>query len=184
MALYKLDNTFTDPAGSQSGFATPGEGAQFTGNWGFPRQEPVPLEPVRPTKGLRSWLFPSSPKSEQQGFAGLEDALQHRPAGSMPNVPPVFGGVDYVYTPPYSRGADAFVPVTGKVLYNPIGAGVVAGQRPQASYGPAAQYANGAIWWTSQVIPTSLNIQGLTDPDVLAEQLGMLNVQAVVRTTG
>jgi hypothetical protein len=101
----------------------------------------------------------------------------------MPNVPPIFGGVYQHETPYYSRGAPAYVPNFGYVLTNPIGAGVVARYRTQASYGPAAQYANGAIWWTSQVVPTSINLQGLTNPDELAQLLDSVTVQAVVRTT-
>lgn len=102
----------------------------------------------------------------------------------MPNKPPIFGGVDYHYTPYYDRGAAAYVPITGKLLYNPIGAGIVVNHRPQASYGPAGQYADGAIWWASQAIPTSVNLQGLTSPDELANLLDDIQIQAVVRTTG
>lgn len=102
----------------------------------------------------------------------------------MPNAPPIFGGVYQHYTPYYDRGAAAFVPNFGYVLYNPIGAGIPALHRPQASYGPAAQYADGAIWWATQVIPTSVNLQGLTDPEELAAILSPLQIQGVVRTTG
>jgi len=89
-----------------------------------------------------------------------------------------------VETPYYDRGAAAVVQNYGKVLENPIGAGIVALSRPQASYGGAAQYDYGALWWTSQAIPTSINLQGLTDPEALNEILGSVAVQAVVRTTG
>jgi hypothetical protein len=184
MALYKLANTYVDPGQSQTGFATPGAGAQYSGERGMPNPEPTALQTKRPAKGLRSWLNPGGARGGQQGFAPPDDALQMRPDGSMPNVPPIFGGTGMLYTPPYSRGAAAFVPQTGKLLTNPIGAGIVAQHRPQASYGSAAQYANGALWWTSQVIPTSLGLQGLDSPELLAAQLGMLQVQAVVRTTG
>jgi len=83
-----------------------------------------------------------------------------------------------------SYGAGGVAPQYGKVLTNPIGAGVVALHRPQASYGSAAQYVNGAIWWTSQAIPTTVNLQGLTRPQDLAAVLGPLYVQAAIRTTG
>lgn len=103
----------------------------------------------------------------------------------MPAIAPMApGDAIYVYTPPYSRGAAAYAPNFGKVLVNPIGAGIDASYRPQASYGYAAQYHNGALWWTSQDIPTSINIQGLTDPEALAEIVGMENVIAMVKTTG
>jgi hypothetical protein len=100
----------------------------------------------------------------------------------MPNVPPIFGDVFYIETPYYDRGAEAFVPNSGRVLSNPIGAGIVALDRPQASYGPSAEYHNGQIFWRSQDIPTSVDLQSLSDPEDLADLLGPLNIQAVVRT--
>jgi hypothetical protein len=101
----------------------------------------------------------------------------------MPNVPPIFGGVGFKWMPYYDRGAEAYSPITGKVLYNPIGAGIVAMYRPQASYGPSGDYENGSIWWRSQLIPTSVELTELEMPEDLAEILGPINVQAVVRTS-
>lgn len=192
--MFKVSRTFDNPAASQSGFATPGAGAQDANNseWGNPWADlmaegaecgscAADYEPERPTKGIFSWLFPTSPASKQRGFAEPQNALEHRPPGSMPNVPPINGEVGYNWTPYYSRGAAAYVPITGKVLTNPIGAGVVALHRPQASYGPGGEYVDHQIWWTSQAIPTSVNLQGLTNPDELAALLGQINVQAAVR---
>jgi hypothetical protein len=103
----------------------------------------------------------------------------------MPNVAPIYPAQPIeVVTPYYDRGAAATVQNFGKLLFNPIGAGIVAQSRPYASYGGAAQYADGALWWTSQVVPTTINLQGLTDPEALNEILGSTLVQAVVRTTG
>lgn len=183
--MFRLANTFNDPGTSQSGFPAPGSGAQHTGarpGVANPRVDIGP--PVRPTKGFRSWFNPEADAGEQRGFPSPLSFFQRRPKGSMPNEVPMFGGVGYNETPDMDRGASAFVPITGKVLYNPIGAGVVAAHRPQASYGPAGQYADGAIWWTSQAIPTSVNLQGLTTPDELAALLDNIQIQAVVRTTG
>lgn len=181
--VFKLAQTFYDPADSQSGFAEPGAGAQTTGDPSFVSypQPVIEATPERPTKGLFSWLFPANPRSRQTGQPEPLSALQHRPPGSMPNVPPVFGEVGYNYTPEYSRGADAYVPITGKVLTNPIGAGIVAMQRPQASYGPAAEYINGAIWWTSQAVPTSVDLNGLLSPEQVQALVGNMSVQAMVR---
>lgn len=182
--MFKLANTFKAPGQSQSGFPAPGTGQQRSGNPGVARPRPAGGPPVRPTKGFRSWLTPTADAGEQRGFPSPLALLQQRPKGSMPNKPPIFGGVDYHYTPYYDRGAAAYVPITGKLLYNPIGAGIVVNHRPQASYGPAGQYADGAIWWASQAIPTSVNLQGLTSPDELANLLDDIQIQAVVRTTG
>jgi hypothetical protein len=183
--MFKTANTFSNPGSSQSGFASPGAGAQHTGaRPGVANPQVQGGEPTRPTKGLRSWLNPEADGGQQRGFPNPLAFLQRRPKGSMPNSPPVFGGVDYVVTPEYDRGASAYVPVTGKVLTNPIGAGIYAPHRPQASYGPSGQYADGAIWWSSQQIPTSVNLAGLTSPDELADILNGIQIQAVVRTTG
>ncbi len=181
--MFKIATTFTDPGASQRGFPAPGSGAQSSG----PAVEQPRVEvgePVRPTKGFRSWLFPDKGDSAQRGFPSPLDWLQRRPKGSMPNVPPTFGGVAYNETREYDRGASAYVPITGKLLTNPIGAGIVVPFRPQASYGPAGEYADGAIWWSSQSIPTSVNLQGLASPQELAAILDDIQIQAVVRTTG
>ena len=178
--VFKLSNTNPDPmanGGAQRGFPMPGAGAQQTG-------APVTSSPGAPitwypkawAKGIRSWLKPQSPDSEQRGTPAPEDGGQARPAGSMPNVPPIFGGHRDTVTPFYDRGAAAVVPFFGKVLTNPIGAGVVALQRPMASYGGSSQYENGAIWWTSQAIPTSLSLAGLSSAAELNALLGNMKV--------
>jgi hypothetical protein len=184
--VFRLARTYTDPSAdtsAQRGFPAPGAGGQTTGD-----HRPAPAKTQwrsgRPVTGTRSYPYPFLPAERQRGFPSPQNALEARPAGSMPNVPSIFGGVIETYTPYFSRGLAAFVPTFGKVLTNPIGAGIYAPYRTQASYGPPAQYANGAIWWTSQAIPTSVRLSGLTDPAILAELVGMTNVQAMVRTTG
>lgn len=181
--VFQLARTFSNPGGSQSGQPAIGAGAQTSGKH-KPASPSPPWDARRPTQGRRSWLLPYKSASEQRGFPAPLNGKQKRPPGSMSNVPPIFGGVYQHETPYYDRGAAAFVPNFGYVLTNPIGAGVVARYRTQASYGPAGQYDNGAIWWTSQVVPTSINLQGLTDPEELASILDMTTIQAVVRTTG
>lgn len=181
--VFRIEQTFYDPQDSQSGFAEPGAGAQTTGDPSFVSypQPIVPLEPERPTKGLFSWLFPQSPRSAQAGQPEPFNALQHRPPGSMDNVPPIFGNVSFNETPYYSRGAAAFVPITGKVLTNPIGAGVVAMQRPQASYGPAGQFVDDTIFWTNRAVPTSVDLNGLLSAEQVQALVGDMSVQAMVR---
>jgi len=181
--VFKLARTFSDAGTSQQGFPSPGDGAQTTGA-GSPPPAFVPQIPLYPTQGLRSWNAPSQPENAARGYPAPDSPNQRRPRGLMNAIAQMFGGVYQHETPYYDRGAAAFVPNFGKVLYNPIGAGVVAKYRPQASYGGAAQYANGALWWTSQAIPTSINLQGLTTPDELNDILNSVEVQAVVRTTG
>ncbi len=177
--VFRLAKTFTDPGSSQAGFPSPGSGAQTTGK-GTPAPRFVARTPVRPTAGVRSWLVPSR---TQRGFPAPGAAGQGRPPGWTTNEVP-FGGAYQNYTKPYDRGAAAYVPNFGSVHYNPIGAGIFAPYRPRAYYNQPGQYANGMIFWTSQAIPTSINLQGLTDPAALAQILDSVQIQSVVRTTG
>ena len=181
--VFKLARTFEDAATSQQGFPSPGDGAQTTGQ-ASPPPGFVPRIPLYPIQGSPTWNDPAQPENAARGFPAPDSPNQRRPRGLMSAIVEMFGGVYQHETPYYDRGAAAFVPNFGKLLYNPIGAGVVAKYRPQASYGGAAQYANGALWWTSQAIPTSINLQGLTTPDELNDILNSVEVQAVVRTTG
>lgn len=184
--MFKLSRTFAKPAAGNSGnvargFPAPGAGAQTTGDF-----TPGPMDAVWgsdcPTKGTRTWFDPGgSPDDVQTGFPAPGGRGQMRPAGSMPNNPPSGGLPSWSPVMQQSYGAGRMAPQYGKVLTNPIGAGVVALYRPQASYGLAAQYVAGVDFWTSQAIPTSVNLQGLTDPAVLAAILGPINVKAAVR---
>lgn len=181
--MFKLQRTFQNPAQSQSGFAEPGAGAQIRGEPSYNglAAEPVDIAPERPTKGVFGWLFPASPRSLQAGQPEPLGAMQHRPPGDMDAFAPINGMVEYNWTPEYSRGAAAFVPNTGKVLTNPIGAGVVALQRSQASYGPSGEYVNGVIFFTSQSVPTSVGLSSLITPEQIEALVGNMNVQAMVR---
>lgn len=186
--LFKVRQTFEKASQSQSGQPPIGAGAQTTGEPSFVSKganQETRWAPDRPTKGVFSWLLGrKKPSDSQIGFPDPYDPAQARPAGQMDNYPsPVSGLPQMVYTPYFDRGAAAYVPNYGKVLYNPVGAGVVALHRPKAFYGGAAQYIDHALWWTSQVIPTSLNTQGLTDPEGLSEILDSITVQAVYPTT-
>ena len=186
--VFKLSNTFANPgdgANAQRGYPAPGAGAQTTGR-GTPPQSASIWKPAHPIQGRRTWgQGPSNPVGDQQrGFPSPLSPAQARPAGAMPNHPIPYGLPNPVVGPYWDAGAAQVVQNFGKVLTNPIGAGVVALHRPQASYGGAAEYKNGALWWVSQAVPTSIPTQGLTSPAVLAALLGNMNVQAVVRTTG
>ena len=184
--MFKLAATYKDPdvgQNRQRGFPAPGEGQQTTGDPSQPRQEYVPPIPVRPTKGVRSFLDAVFGANAQRGFPEPQNALEAYPAGLMNNHVVTDGNPDVVYTPYYSRGAAAFVQNFGKVTVNPIGAGVFAADRPQASYGPAAEYHNGQIWWTPQNIPTSIPSQSLVNPEDLSAALGPINSQAAGRTS-
>lgn len=185
--MFKLARTFDDPGqggNAQRGFPAPGAGAQLTGDPSQPRQTVTIPTPLRPTKGVRSFLDVVFGANAQRGFPEPQNPLEAYPDGLMNNHIVTDGNPDVVYTPYYSRGAAAFVQNFGKVTSNPIGAGVFAADRPQASYGPAAEYHNGQIWWTPQNQPTSIPSQSLVNPEDLSAALGPLNSQAAIRNRG
>lgn len=176
--MFRLAQTYLDPEDSQTGFAEPGAGAQTTGEPSFVSMvEPSPVNyaPVRPTKGILSWLFPDSMRARQTGQPEPENALQHRTPGSMPNEAAVFGDYMFTFKPTFSRGAEAYHVTTGLTLTNPIGAGNVVMQRPQASYGPSGDYQDGGIWWLPQSIQASIPLQGLISPAELQALIGPEN---------
>ncbi len=134
--------------------------------------------------GVRSWFRPASPAGGQRGFGTPLGVRETRQAAGQPW--PLMPGYGYAIPSQTSRsdmGADGTVNSFGKVLTNPIGAGVVACYRPQASYGMAGQYIDHTIFWASQTIPTTIPLGPLVSPQTLAALLGTVNVQAAVRTT-
>lgn len=187
--MFKLSRTFKNagsPEAAQRGFPAPGAGDQTVGDFTPPGLEPA-WAAMLPTQGAVSWTDPSGYNTppgarDQQGYPSPLGPSQRRRGWGRG---PVASGLPIdVVSPQFSRGAARTVHNYGKVLTNPIGAGVVALYRAQASYGSSAQYENGQIFWTSQAVPTSVRFQGLTSPDELAAVLGPINVQAVLRTTG
>lgn len=179
--MFKVAKTWSDPSQSgQRGFPAPGTGQQTVGQYSPPPRGPAPGND-RPTKGLLSWLFPSA--EGQRGFPSPENAAQHRPKGTMDRKVKTGGRPLSVWTPPYSRGSDAVVQNFGKVLTNPIGAGIQVKHRPQAFYGNAGQYLNHQIFWTSQAIPTSVRLQGLNSAADLSSIFNDIQIQGVVRVT-
>lgn len=183
--MFKLSNTFANPshgANAQRGFPAPGAGAQTTGDPSMPPGMGYPMSyaPARPTKGRRTWL--DALAGIQRGFPAPLGGGQARGPGMADQTP--WGLPLPVETPYYSRGAAAVVNNFGKVLENPIGAGVVVQNRTHASYGVSGQYTNGAIFWSSQTIPTTVNLQGLSDPAALAAVIDPIYIQAMVRTSG
>lgn len=182
--MFRLARTYDDPASgsnSQRGYPSPGEGEQATGQPATQDTSRVPNGPIKLFKGLRTWLSTVTGSNPSRGMPEAEDALQHRPPGSVVDQQ-MFGGVVYNETPYYDRGAAAFVPNFGTLVSNPIGAGRQVPWRPQAFYdGQSGEYENGSIWWVSQSTPTSTNLTGLQDANALLDEVGSVNVEAMVR---
>jgi hypothetical protein len=185
--MFKLARTFNDVdqgANSQRGFPAPGTGAQITGDPSQPRQSVTIPTPIRPTKGKRSFFNVVFGANAQRGMPEAQNPAQAYPDGLMYNHIVTDGNPDVVITPYYSRGAAAAVQNFGKVTVNPIGAGIFAEFRPQASYGVSSEYHNGQIWWTPQNIPTSIPTQSLTSVEDLSAALGPVLSQAAIRQRG
>lgn len=131
--------------------------------------------------GKRRWFSPGTVSSQRQ--RGFPMPLG---AGEERNPPweqyGAFGGVWFGIPRRNDLGAAGFTPNFGTVFVNPIGAGVVALHRPQASYGLAGQYIEHIIFWAQQTIPTSVKLGALTTPQEMQALLGTINVQAAVRT--
>lgn len=179
--MFQIGKTYTNPgkgSGPQRGFPAPGSGQQSVGAYTPPPKQ-TGMTPLRPTLGTETFAAPST--SGQRGFPSPFSALMARliPQRSVPAT----GHTQDKITPDYSRGAAAVVQTFGQVYSNPIGAGIVAANRPRAFYGNAGQYYNHQIFWTSQAIPTSVRLQPLNSPEVLSSILDSLQIQAVVRTT-
>jgi hypothetical protein len=184
--VFKLVNTNPTPgqgSNANRGFPAPGAGSQSSGQHrGAPAQSAWSSR--RPALGRRSWFRPGSPQSSARGMPRPQNPAERRQPGEIALTIEPFGSHVDRASIEFSRGAPGVVQTSGLVLTNPIGAGVVATHRPQASYGPSGQYIAGEIWWTSQVIPTSVPLIGLSSPQVLAAILGPVNVQGVVRVNG
>jgi hypothetical protein len=177
--MFKLATTFENPSTTRSGMAVPGAGAQRVGN-GTPRDVDIPWETMNVTPGTDTFQL----SDNTRGFPAPEAPDQRKNPADLNYVPQASGEPEYKYYPYFSRGANAYAPQFGQVLSNPIGAGIVANHRPQAFYGGAGTYEHGSIWWTSQAIPTTINLQGLADSKALEAQLGEIYVEAVLPGQG
>lgn len=130
----------------------------------------------------RTWFQPTSSASMQRGTGpALSSAQKYDPP--LVRTPP-FGGHSDTVPRRNSMGADGIAPTFGRVMTNPIGAGIFAPWRPRPWYGPSGQYVNGAIWWTAQEISTSVELQGLYDADVIDALLAASSVTGFDVTTG
>lgn len=178
--MFALARTFGNPAApanAQRGQAQVGAGLQQVAQ-GAPAGRSSLWEPKRPTKGRRTWSNPASPAGSNRGMPSPLNDRQARPAGDFTPQVAQGTGPGWSRTPYYSMGAGEFAPQFGQVLTNPIGAGIVVSSPMAAESGQAAEYVNGVIYFATQNIPTSLNFQGLTDPEALAAILGPIYIEA------
>jgi hypothetical protein len=126
--------------------------------------------------------------------AGLQSESTHRgrpmpfswwQRRSIPNQPTIPQPVPvYVTSRPYSRGADAHAPQFGSLSYSPIGAGIYPPYKLPPMAGPGARYANSAIWFDVQAIPTSLRFGPTVPIETIAALLATASVGPSYQTTG
>ena len=180
--MFRVSNTYNNPSdvqNAQRGFPAPGAGAQTTGQWtGKERPGPAPeLQPV----GADSWEGITSADA-QRGMGPALDAVQFTTRNEQP-IPQPFPVLYDTWWP--DRGAAGVAPDFGQVVTNPIGAGVqVSAPFDVHARGPAGQYFTDTIFWTSQVIPTSVHLDGLLTPEQVAALVDPLQVYGAVYTTG
>lgn len=131
----------------------------------------------------RRWFSPGSCSSQRQrGFPMPLGQDETREASGRPLRPTMAQSFPIFVHPARSdMGARGVVSLFGQTFVNPIGAGVYAPNRPQASYGIAGQYVDHTIFWAQQTIPTTIPMGPLTSPAELAALLGIVNVQAALR---
>lgn len=131
----------------------------------------------------RRWFRPASCNSQRQrGFPmPLGDDETRAAAGRPFRQVPMQSGPIFVQPQRNDLGAAGVVTVMGQIATNPIGAGICVPNRPQYSYGIAAQYIQGVMFWAQQTIPTTIPMGPLTSPAEMAALLGTVNVQAAVR---
>ncbi len=172
--MFKPASTWNNPASPQSlqrGQPAVGQGAQTTGRW-TGRTPPPPAPELQPA-GTDTWTTLTS-ASTQRGYEAPFDPGQQTTRSAQPFPQPL----PVLYNAPWpDRGADNFSPDFGQVTSNPIGGGVqVSNPFDVHARGPAGQYFTDTIFWTSQVIPTSLDLQGLATPAEINAMVANLHV--------
>jgi hypothetical protein len=162
------------PIGFQSGAPNPAATQTGPGSPRWRDQGYTAWSPARETSpwSARGFPDPAEPEALQRGF-GTPEAIPV-PDPGPPSGP--YGKAIFVQTPYYDGGALMFAPKFGKILENPIGAGIQVPFRSYSSYYPSGQYDAGVIFWASEYIPTSIPSSALMTPDELEAILGNLEI--------
>lgn len=160
--MFKIVNTFknaTSPQNQQRGQPAPGTGAQQTNP---SRRQPgdTPWYAAIPYQGEDTWFNPSNPVDAQRGQPAPQSAAQARPRGSVRSAP-MDGTTRYRETRNFSRGMQAFAPIT-PILVQDANPGSIVPHKPTVvpRY-PLGQYINNTIFFANQVIPTTIPLSGL-----------------------
>lgn len=147
---------------------------------------PQELWPAGPLNQY-DWIDGGNPSGFVQSsfMRGQAPALapwQQRPQLGRPTYgqgQPVF-----MQSRPYDRGAQAYAPQFGMIPANPIGSGVYAPYKLPVIAGPGGTYEFAAIWFDTQVVPTSMPINPTVPYETYQAFLASSSVGGMVVTTG
>jgi hypothetical protein len=129
--------------------------------------------------------------SEQLGVSP-QAAMRGRPPPfswwmqrSVPRIPtPPQPTPIWLQSRPYDRGAGAYSPKFGTLPISPIGAGIYSAYKLPVIAGPGATYQFGAIWFDTQVIPTSIRMNPTVPVETINALLATSHVGPSYLTTG
>lgn len=185
LALFNIVNTWknvTSAANQQRGFPAPGTGAQQTNSARQPPPEhawlaDIPYEgsDTWPATGAYTYGNPTFPVDAQRGQPAAEAQNQQYPRGAL-NQPMLDGRTLYRETREFSRGMQRYAPITPYVLATANPGDIVPFRPSVVPRYPLGQYINNTIFWTNQVIPTSVPLAGLQTEKSIDELLSTFQV--------
>lgn len=160
--MFKIVNTFENaasPQNAQRGQPAPGTGAQQT-NPARRSPDDVVWATAIGYQGTDTWAAPAYPVDAQRGQPAPQSPAQARPRGSVRSAP-MDGTTRYRETRNFSRGMQAFAPIT-PILVQDANPGSIVPHKPTVvpRY-PLGQYINNTIFFANQVIPTTIPLSGL-----------------------
>jgi len=160
--MWKVSNTWkkaATPTNQQRGFPAPGSGQQTTGKARLTPEEAMNAALIA-YSGEDTYDNPDTPVNAQRGFPAPESRSQAYRPGQVTRPTPN-GVTTYRETRNFSRGAQAFAPTTPIVLNTPNPGQIVLHRPNVLSKVPLGQYINNTIFWSNQIIPTTVKLSGL-----------------------
>lgn len=147
----------------------------------FRKRHPRPAD----TTHLHVWTTDPSgaarPVSTQRGAPAPLSWWQRRPMGLRMHPQPQ---PQWLQSREYSRGAEAYSPKFGYLAFNPIGAGVTPQFALSAFSGPGGRYEYGAIFWSVNNVPTSIELNPSVPIETIDALIANGSVGGFTPTTG
>lgn len=152
------------------------------------QDEAIPLSPGAEHAPIDWMSWPGSESlgiSPQAAMRGHPVAMSWWMQRSIPRVPtPMQPTPVWLQSRPYDRGAAAFSPKFGTLPISPIGAGIYSPYKLPVIAGPGAKYTFGAIWFDTQVIPTSVMMNPTYPVETINALIATSHVGPSYLTTG